>query len=364
MALRNTEDRNMKISISIPTYNRLNFLIKAIEEIKKISDFEEIKLQLAISNIASEDGTSEYLESLKKEKINNLEISIFNNKRKEINSNWYYLNNIISNEIDWVWMHGDDDVIIDKDCISLLAPFLRDPTINFIIVPQVKRIGLQSPSHLTGTLQNMAESYGLHDLLGWVSQIIVRRQIYHSYAMHHFEITKNVNSREDFISKRYSSFPHVNYFFENFSQDKVILVYNKIIEEQVRPEDLNTHNAEPKHNRAFLEGVFFFGEQVARFLEKKNKKVPLKFFRYVNKNLIFLMLDMAINNRAMNGSRCVPLDAEYKIILQSLIRRVDEISFVRVALLLLECIEYYEPTKDMPSHIANLNSAIYNFEID
>lgn len=356
---------SISISISIPTYNRVNFLTKAIEEIKKISEFEEIALHLAISNIASEDGTLEYLEILKKaKKFNNLEISIFNKKRKEINCNWYYLDKVISNEIDWVWMHGDDDVIIDKDCISLLAPFLRDPTTNFIIVPQVKRIGLQSPSHLTGTLQSMAESYGLHDLLGWVSQIIVRRHIYHKYAMHHFEITKNVNSREDFISQRYSSFPHVNYFFENFSQDKVVLVYNKIIEEQVRPEDLNTHNAGPKHNRAFLEGVFFFGEQIAHFLEKKNKKVPLKFFRYVNKNLIFLMLDMAINNRTMNGSRYVPLEAKYKIIIQSLIRRVDEISFVRVALLLLECIDYYESIDKVPPQFLDLNIAFYNFEID
>jgi len=355
----------MKISISIPTYNRVNFLMRAVEETKIISNCEDVSLCLAISNIASNDDTSKYL-SLLSESISNegLEIAIYNSKENEINCNWYYLDKVIADDVDWVWMHGDDDVIIDKDCLSKLVPFLYDKNLDFIIVPQAKRVGLSCDQILSGTVLEMSKIYGIHDLLGWVSQIIVRREIYHKYADHHFEITKNVNTREDFISHGYSSFPHVNFLFENYSGSMMALVCHKIIEEQVRPEYLNSHNAEPKFNRAFREGVFSFAEQISNQLLEKNLKVPLKFFRYVNKNLIFLLLDIAINERSVHSIKISPLRDNHKIILKKIIERVDDIAFVRLALLFLECAENFESESKMKILFSNINRAIYNFEID
>ena len=355
----------MKISISIPTYNRVNFLMKAIEEIKIIRNCDDASLCLAISNIASDDDTSKCLSLLSKNiATEDLEIAIYNSRENEINCNWYYLDKVIATDVDWVWMHGDDDVIIDKECLHKLAPFLCDENLDFIIVPQAKRVGLCSDQKLTGTLFEMSKKYGVHDLLGWVSQIIVRREIYHKYAVHHFEITKDVNTREDFISHRYSSFPHVNFFFENYSDNMMALIFDKIIEEQVRPEYLNSHNAEPKFNRAFREGVFSFAEQMSNQLINKNLKVPLKFFRYVNKNLIFLMLDMAIAERSVHGVKITTLSKQHKIILQKIIQRVDDAVFVHIALLFLECIESCESEVKMTEISSNINFPMYNFEVD
>lgn len=355
----------MKVAVSIPTYNRLPHLIKAVGAAQKIVSFEEISLSLAISNIASEDATAQYLSQLiDNSESNRIAVSVFNEPRQEINCNWYYLDKVISDDVDWVWMHGDDDHILDPYCLRTLAPFLRDSSLSFIVVPQAKRVGSGHCFPAASSMHDLASQHGIHDLLGWVSQIIVRRDIYRKYAEHHFKLTKYVNLREDFISHRYSSFPHVNYFYENYHNNKISLILKKIIDEQVSPENINLHNENPKYDRAFREGVFFFCEKIANFLSSQGLAVPATFFRYVNKNLVLLMINMACYRRTSGGVVRVAMSEEELNVIKKVIACINDPAFVESVSHLLRCLKNSQGDELETGLASSLNAPVYPFEIN
>ena len=97
--------KNFHIAIAIPTFNRLNHLKKAINSIITQKKDKNTRISIIISNIASVDGTHEYLDDIKKTEG----FYIFNKKSEVKNSymtNIYHLSQTIPNEVDWVWLMG------------------------------------------------------------------------------------------------------------------------------------------------------------------------------------------------------------------------------------------------------------------
>ena len=69
-------------------------------------------MSLFISNIASTDGTSEFLE---KENQRRKNLRIYNKPEDQsAKPNVFYLNKIISPDIEWVGFMGDDDISYQK----------------------------------------------------------------------------------------------------------------------------------------------------------------------------------------------------------------------------------------------------------
>ena len=69
----------IKLAIAVPTYNRLEKLKILLSSIDSQSFCENLELSLFISNIASTDGTTEFLEK-ETEKRNNL--TVYNKQQK------------------------------------------------------------------------------------------------------------------------------------------------------------------------------------------------------------------------------------------------------------------------------------------
>ena len=128
----------IKLAIAVPTYNRLDKLKVLLSSIDNQLLCRNLELSLFISNIASNDGTSEFLEK-ETEKRSNL---IIYNKPEDqtLKPNIFYLNKIISSDIEWVWFMGDDDKLSEKESLLTDSPFklpgksLNTPS-NSVIAP-------------------------------------------------------------------------------------------------------------------------------------------------------------------------------------------------------------------------------------
>lgn len=94
-----------KLSIAIPTYNRLEHLKKQVDFLEKEINFKSNEIELLISNNGSTDGTDEYLEELK---VRNSNITIINNRyNMGIIANFKLL--VEKAQGEYFWLLGDDD---------------------------------------------------------------------------------------------------------------------------------------------------------------------------------------------------------------------------------------------------------------
>lgn len=354
----------MLLTFALPTYNRVENLRVAVEAISRMATSGKLETSLAISNIASRDGTSDYLKKLvETNAFGENRLFIFNEPKPETNCNFSYLDRAIPAVSDWVWIHGDDDVIIDPvNCLEVLIPYLYDESLSFIIVPQAKRAQLGLVTY-KGSIQSLADEHGLHDVLGWVSQIIVRRSIYKEYAYFHWEKTRLVNTRDDVINYRYSSFPHINFFYEMYAESKAALILGQLIDEQTHLGEINYRNFTQRNELAFREGVFFFCERIAEYLKRSNRKVPVTFFRYVTKNLVFLMMDMACCRKSAGGVTYSKPSKDEINIIQQVVDCINDECFVRSTSLLLKLWEREWEYKCLQEPVLlDLNSPIYKFQ--
>ena len=107
------------ISFCIPTYNRKNFLIEALESINNqdgIEDFKD-KLEIVISDNASTDGTEEAVkEYAKKSKVD----IIYKKQDKNMGIDRNILNVVGMATGEYCWLMGDDDCIINTGVKKVL----------------------------------------------------------------------------------------------------------------------------------------------------------------------------------------------------------------------------------------------------
>ena len=80
--------KKLKIAIAIPTYNRLEKLKFALSKIEAQEIDDRFELYCVISNIASTDGTTEFLNQLSHKHINYV---TWNKPEENIYLNSYYL---------------------------------------------------------------------------------------------------------------------------------------------------------------------------------------------------------------------------------------------------------------------------------
>ena len=102
----------MKIAIAIPTFNRVEHLKKAVQSALEQVQDDGLELYIAISNIASTDGTGRYLDQLNAAHERVIVYNQPQDNRKHPNG--YFLAGIIPDDIDWVWLMGDDDYLMQK----------------------------------------------------------------------------------------------------------------------------------------------------------------------------------------------------------------------------------------------------------
>ena len=114
------------LSICIPTYNRCKLLSRLISSIKDCRRFDEI--EVCISNNASSDGTSVYLDRISKD-FKNIHFFSFAEK-VGVDENMHQAASMANGE--YVYLIGDDDKVLPH-CVEELLHLLEERP-NLLIV--------------------------------------------------------------------------------------------------------------------------------------------------------------------------------------------------------------------------------------
>jgi len=173
----------LTIAIVIPTYNRLGHLKKLIDSIESQILPNDVKLFCVISNSCSTDGTAQFL--IDKERAQSQKGSIefiVQNQGSGITyvpakENQKKVVNLVPNQVEWTWMIGDDDYLTSNDVILKLTTFIKNSDLDFIHSCQARRSTNTNAAHY-GTLFELCNFIGFHEMLGWISSIIMKTSTY------------------------------------------------------------------------------------------------------------------------------------------------------------------------------------------
>jgi len=189
----------LKIAVAIPTFNRLSYLKNAVRSIEdQVFDTEQVELYCVIANSASYDGTTEYLESLESGTAryilhNEVSFTKEEGNAKSGQTNWSRVAAAVPSDVEWVWFMGDDDHLICKNAISKLAQAIhqhQSSSLAVVHVAQARR-SRRSGLVLSGKLIDLCNSLGFHEMLGWMSGLIIRGDIFKCFidvgSMHYAE---------------------------------------------------------------------------------------------------------------------------------------------------------------------------------
>ena len=165
----------MKIAIAIPTFNRVEYLRKAVQSVLDQVHDHGVELYIVISNIASTDGTGDYLDQLNKDQEN---VIVYNQPEdNRIYPNPYFLASVIPEDIDWVWFMGDDDYLMQENSVQIVSEHIKEhqeKDLCFLHACQGRT------SRSTGLVRfaeifDLCNEFGYHEILGWFSSIVLRK---------------------------------------------------------------------------------------------------------------------------------------------------------------------------------------------
>ncbi len=206
---------SFKLSIVIPTWNRLVFLKKNISRIiQEIETLEDKEIEIFISDNNSSDGTKEYLKKL----INQYEFINVNffNENMGANHNFYAV--IKGASGDYVWLLGDDDMIVEgainkiiQDINLYQSSVMLGGTIDDI---QLKRIYLDNivKHELVG--EEVLKKFNAIELAGKMSVLIFSRT----------DLLQVLNEGMLQINMLKSPWPHLIWFLKLIAQGKKVLI--------------------------------------------------------------------------------------------------------------------------------------------
>lgn len=317
----------MKLTIAIPTFNRLPQLQQAIAAVRALETPPGLQLHLAISNIASRDGTRDYLDALQ---LPGIGLHIYNTPfwelcfKKDIRSNWVRLAGAVPRDSDWVWLHGDDDVILDTGALRRVVTLAQSSDLpRLLLFPQAKR-STNSGRHYAGPLIELCQAHGFHEMLGWMSQLVMCGPLFFA-AMSDFarfagesldshdpgtEATlprreipagDDPQSAEQLTNGRVSAFHHATMVLRHFRDHAAVFVDDRIIDEQPQlplgQEDRPTRRSAENVRDRF----FYLVDDFVEHLSLPPRSLSPRFLRYVNKSLADLMINVLAEDLLIPG---------------------------------------------------------------
>ncbi len=269
----------IKLGIAIPTYNRLEKLKVLLHSIDNQILSKDLDLSLFISNIASTDGTGEFLEKEVKKRHN---LKIYNRPEDQtIKPNIFYLNRIISSDVEWVWFMGDDDKLSEKDSLQKVSKCLKENNINdleFVCVCE-KRRSRNTSKVFIDKVFNLCNKFGYHEMLGWISGIILKKQTFQKVFE---DFAKSVNTQYQNVDDTITSaYPHSASILK-YTHDKQGLFYDfGLVETQDKLQTIETQKRWVEEN--MLWRYFHVIDDIENLIKQKILKpnsLNLSFFRY------------------------------------------------------------------------------------
>lgn len=117
------------LSICIPTYNRANYLANCLHSLVASIDRSPLDIEVCISDNCSSDSTYDVVQSF----AGQLDIKYIRNK-KNLGMSCNFINVVSMATSKYVWMIGDDDLLL-PDTFKLLIPLLIDnPAVDFFYI--------------------------------------------------------------------------------------------------------------------------------------------------------------------------------------------------------------------------------------
>jgi hypothetical protein len=281
-----------KITIAIPTFNRVERLSQLIESIENQYIPKEVDLKIAISNTASKDDTFTYLNLLSNFDRNKYKI---HNKIKFV-PNWYNLISIVPTDSHYVWLIGDDDELTSKYSLSRLYKTLSiQPNLPAIFVPASSKE--RDKGFEIGRMEELCNSYGFHEILGWMSSHVLRYDIYlEIYELFGKRYSfKHINPR-DCYKKQIGLFLHSTTTYKIIFGQNIAILYDDIIAEQTYQRDIKSILRDGDYRlKKYYSFRFFFDISDLYDINTQKKFIPNeKFFRYVLKDFLTLLLDILV----------------------------------------------------------------------
>jgi len=226
---------SIKIAFAIPTYNRVNYLKKAIISIAKQKKINDVDVTVLISNLCSTDETHDYLSQVKSLHPE-LHFKITNktpNPGQYLSSefNFASLGEMIDESIDWVWWLGDDDYLFNENSLAAVVDAVRNAksrNVRLIHACQARR-SLNSGKIIETSLLNLCNKIGLHEALGWISSLIIERTIAKKMLLSYSPFSQK--GAKNLLNES-SAFYHATNILHQCAADDALLIDLPIVEPQ------------------------------------------------------------------------------------------------------------------------------------
>lgn len=293
--------KKIKLAIAIPTFNRVEKLKIALQNIESQIIDSSFELHCVISNTASTDETGIFLDSLKSnEKIT---YHILNKVEVTEWRNWLRCIEFIPTDIDWVWFHGDDDYLAMNNAVQIIIQQIINPlnhNVTLLHACQARRSRNSGNIH-HGKLLDLCNAIGYHEMLGWMSSLIVKRDIFVNSMLKYFKKTETFKTADDFLKLKHSSYPHSAALLEACVNDEVLFIDIPLIEPQDKVQDaLSIQRWKEVH-----EGLrYYFVIDDLLILKEKSvisDNLTPTFFRYLNYSLWDRLMTSIIGSVIING---------------------------------------------------------------
>ena len=296
----------LKIAIAIPTYNRLEKLKVALQGIEQQEVDDGLELYCVVSNIASTDGTTEYLDTLAGGRVR----YVINNRPEEnIYLNWMRCADTVPAAVDWVWFHGDDDVLTSSTAVLQLAELIRShgcPELGLVHVADARR-SRRSGRVIEGPLLALCNDIGYIEVLGWMSSLVMRTDRFkralgstNSLTEEHLRSVGDVT--DPGVRFRQSAFKQCKFFLEAMISDRAIFWDQALVQvqDEVRTEDAMRRSADERE----VERYVYVVDDVLDLLERGVIAGPVRpsFFRFQRISLWDRFANIVVYHVLQNNS--------------------------------------------------------------
>jgi glycosyltransferase involved in cell wall biosynthesis len=169
----------MKLLVVIPTYDRANYLDKAIGAVVNARTCtRNCQVGLFLSDNCSRDHTPAVVQRWQEQApwIRAHRWDVFEDRWSQVLKRAFLA---CGDDYDYLWLQGDDDWITDPLAYTKLAVAIKDEAAHppaIVHCCQTKRAHAGDTRIVAGNTEEMCNAFGWHDMLGWISSLVISRK--------------------------------------------------------------------------------------------------------------------------------------------------------------------------------------------
>ena len=290
-------ERQLEIAVAIPTYNRLENLRECVKKFDLQMVPDSVNLSLVISNSASIDGTSEYLNELTSTRKN---VHVFNKILDWVGGNYGCILEALPPKIDWVWFMGDDDEFCSPKSIQKISDLIFQNRHNkdFAFIHACDEARTRNTGSIfIDTTMNLCKKFGYLEMLGWFTSLVVRRTEFEASLIQIHQRATVMRGRK-LAKTPYSAFFHSSYLLENLHEKVGAFFDEPLVREQPYANQTKTEIRWQNENMG--ERYLFVVDDFQRLIKSNLplKNLPSEFFKYHKYHLwdrfIIFQIDAAL----------------------------------------------------------------------